>query len=297
MRYRPFGRSGMALSNIGLHLRFEKLHKNRPLAQKLIMTALENGINTFHFDTTDEGFLKNASEVFSVVDRKLLFVSLNAHDGEASEAAYEFKALRDRLRGAIKDSGFQWVDLLMFGLPGATMLTDDSLNFVDSLRRARMIRYTGAETEVEDMADLVRSGHFDLIKTSFDIDTSWDKRRQIDTAIGREMNIFATDILPDAYRKASDVVPKEARRGWFGIKASNPLGGAGTHAFLHQTGGWTPEELCLGYALSQPGLSCILVDPDSTEHLEALAEVPERVLPSSVPAQIEMARFNTKRVS
>jgi hypothetical protein len=41
-------------------------------------------------------------------------------------------------------------------------------------------------------------------------------------------------------------------------------------------------------------MSCILIDAESTEHLEALAEVPERHLPSSVPAQIEMARFNER---
>jgi len=296
MRYRPFGRSGMALSNIGLHLRFDKLHKNRTLMQKLIMTALENGINTFHFDTTNKDFLNSAAEMFGIVDRKVLFISLNAHDGEASENAYAFTELKERLRVVIKESGFHWIDMLMFGLPGALHLGDDALNFIDSLRRAKMVRYTGVETEVEDMAALAKSGNFNVLKTTYDIDTTWDKRRQIDDAIAREMCIIATDVLPDAYRKASDVVPKEARRGWFGMKAANPLGGAGTHAFLHQTGGWTPEELCLGYALSQSGLSCILVDPDSPEHLEALADVPERVLPSSVPAQIEMARFNTKRV-
>ena len=294
MRYRPFGRSGLALSNIGLNLRWEKLHKNRSLLQKLIFTALENGINTYHFDSTEPGFLQSASEIFGVVERKLLFVSVNAHEPtqtpDASVCA--LAPLKERLRGAIKDSGFHWIDLLLFEQPGAAELPDDSLNFLDSLKRSKMLRYFGATCEAEDMAALVASGKFDVIKTSYDIDSSWDKRRQIDNAVSKELNVFATDVMPDAYRKASDVVPKEARRGWFGAKPVNPLGGAGTHAFLHQTKDWTPEELCLGYALSQSGLSCIFVDADGPDHLESLAAVPERHLPSSVPAQIEMARFN-----
>lgn len=294
MHYRPFGRSGLALSNIGLNLRWEKLHKNRSLLQKLIFTALENGINTYHFDSADTGFLQSASEIFGVVERKLLFVSINANEpNQPSDASVcALAPLKERLRTAIKDSGFHWIDLLLFNQPGAGEIPDDSLAFLDSLKRSKMLRYIGTTCEAEEMAALVASGNFDVIKTSYDIDTSWDKRRQIDNAVAKELNVFGTDVMPDAYRKASDVVPKEARRGWFGSKAANPLGGAGTHAFLHQTHDWSPEELCLGYALSQPGLSCIYVDVDSPDHLESLAAVPERHLPSSVPAQIEMARFN-----
>jgi aryl-alcohol dehydrogenase-like predicted oxidoreductase len=144
------------------------------------------------------------------------------------------------------------------------------------------------------MTSLIASDHFSVIQTSFDIDSSWDKRRKIDDAVVRDMNVIATDFYPQAYRKESDVVPKEARRGFFGGKAKNPLAGAGTHAFLHQTPDWTPEQLCLGYALAQSSMSCILIDAESPEHLESLADVPERHLPSSVPAQIEMARFNER---
>ena len=293
MRYRPFGRSGLALSTVGLHLSREKLNRNHGLLQKLINSALENGINTYHFDTAEPRMLAAAAEVFSVVERKLLFVSVAAHEpGQGDDPAiYALPALKERLRAAIKDSGLSWLDQLIFCESGVTLLPDDTLNFLKSLRRSKMLRYLGAEIETSGMADVIKSGRFDVIKTSFDIDSTWEKRHQIDKALAREMNVMAADFFPAAYSKASDVIPAEARRGWFGLKATNPLAGAGTHAFLHQTADWTPEELCLSYALSQPSLACIFVEPASCEHLEALASVPERHLPPSVPAQIEMARF------
>ncbi len=296
MRYRPFGRSGLALSTLGLHLSREKLHKNHSLLQKLITTALENGINTYHFESNDPKMLQAAAEVFSVVERKLLFVSVGAQEPalNADPAAYALPALKERLRGAIKDSGLSWLDLLVFSEDGVALLPEDSLHFVKSLQRSKMLRYVAAEAEPASMPAIIKSGHFDVIKTTFDIDSSWDKRRQIDNAISREMNVMASGFFPEAYRKASDIIPPEARRGWFGAKPQNPLAGAGTHAFLHQTADWTPEELCLGYALSQPSLACIFVDPNNCDHLEALANVPERHLPPSVPAQIEMARFNDR---
>ncbi|MBW8881027.1 MAG: aldo/keto reductase [Asticcacaulis sp.] len=297
MRYRPFGRSGLALSTIGLRLNADKLRKNHALLQKLILTALENGINTYHFESTEPAFLTAAAEIFSVVERKLLFITMNAHEPQQApdRAAYAFTPVRERLRAIIKDSGLHWIDLLMFAVPGANDMPEDTLDFLRTLQKSRMLRYLGAQAETEDIQALVKGGQFDVLATSFDIDSTWDKRRQIDNAIHREMNVFSTAFYPDGYRKASDVVPADARRGWFGGKIRNPLAGAGTHAFLHQTAGWTPEELCLGYALSQPSLACIFVDPEDSEHLEALADVPERNLPPSVPAQIEMARFNAKR--
>lgn len=296
MRYRPFGRSGLALSTVGLHLSREKLNKNYGLLQKLITTALENGINTYHFDTIEPKMLQAAAEVFAVVERKLLFVSVGAQEPgpNADPAAYALPALKERLRAAIKDSGLTWLDLLVFSEDGVALLPEDSLHFVKSLQRSKMLRYIAVEAETAAMQTLIRSGHFDVIKTSYDIDSTWEKRRQIDEAISREMNVMGSRFFPEAYRKASDLIPPEARRGWFGAKPQNPLAGAGTHAFLHQTADWTPEELCLGYALSQPGLACIFLEPDNCDHLERLASVPERHMPPSVPAQIEMARFNDR---
>jgi aryl-alcohol dehydrogenase-like predicted oxidoreductase len=291
MRYRPFGRSGLALSTIGLHLSAHVLTKNRGLSEKLITAALENGINTYHFDSADPKTLRAAADIFAVVERRLLFISITACDTAVDGMSYELTPLKDRLRGAIKDSGLQWLDLVLFDKAGTTTLPDNSYDFVKTLQRSKMLRYIGARAQTADMADLIHSRRFDVIRTGFDIDSTWDKRRQIDTAIANEMAIFAEDTFPDNYRKASDLIPREAKRGWFGAKAKNPLAGAGTYAFLHQTPDWTPEELCLGYALSQPSLSCIYVEADNAAHLESLAHVPERHLPSSVPAQIEMARF------
>ena len=293
MRYRPFGHSGIALSALGLRLDVAQLRNNLRLAEKLIVTALENGINTYHFDGFDMPFLKEMAAVLTLVDRKLLFVSvtpdLPGHPGDFS--GYVMPAFKDRLRDLVKSTGFLWIDLLLFAQPGASLVPPDSIEFINHLRRAKMVRYAGAIAETADIRPLVESGAFNVIQTSFDIDSTWEKRHQIDYAIHRDLCVIGSDYFPSIYRKASDVVPAKARTGWFGTKAKDPLAGAGTHAFLHQTSDWTPEELCLGYALSLPSLSCILIDPETPEKLETLAAVPERHLPSSVPAQIEMARF------
>lgn len=292
MRYRPFGHSGRALSATGLRLPVAALRRNVSQARKLIETALENGINTYHFDGLDLDFLKMAAQVFSVVERKVLFISLTPDlPGVPGDlAGYAFPVLKEALRGAIKSSGLQWLDLLVFVQPGATHLPADSFAFVQDLKKARMLRYVGTTADTDDLAPAIASRRFDVILTSFDIDSAWDKRHGIDKATHNDISVIGVDFFPDMYRKASDVVPKKARGGWFS-KPKDPLSGAGTHAFLHKTDDWTPEELCLAYALSLPSLTCILFEAETPDKVEKLAAVPERHLPSSVPAQIEMARF------
>ncbi len=295
MRYRPFGHSGQALSAVGLRLDVAHLRKHTGQAEKLIMAALEAGINTYHFDAFDLAFLKEMAALMTVVERRLLFVSISPDlPGQPGDlAGYTMPHFKDRLRDLVKGTGFSWIDLLLLEQPGANYVPPESFTFLRDLKRAGMIRHIGAVADTADIKPLVATRQFSVIKTGFDIDSTWEKRHQIDHAIHNNICVIGADYFPDMYRKESDVVPTKARFGFFGGKPKDPLAGAGTHAFLHQTADWTPEELCLGYALSLPSLSCILIDAEKTEKVEALAAVPERHLPSSVPAQIEMARFTS----
>ena len=208
MRYRPFGRSGLALSTLGLHLPAHVLTKNRGLMEKLLTTALENGINTFHFETADPRILATAANTFSVVERRLLFLSISAADTTWDGMTYELAPLKERLRGAIKDSGLMWLDLILFDKAGTAILPQASHDFAKTLQRSKMLRYIGARAETADLADLINSRRFDVIRTGFDIDSSWDKRRQIDAAIAHEMAVFAEDTFPERYSNASSLIPQ-----------------------------------------------------------------------------------------
>lgn len=295
MRYRPFGRSGIALSTIGVHLCPNRCRKDRSLLAKLINTGLENGINAYYFKSLDLEIMQEAAKLFSVVDRNILFIGALAHDTNSglSGFSYELAPLRSRLKWAIRDTGLEYLDLVAFDDPTHNIISDDTMAFLQNLRRSRLVHYLAAITETDDISDAVDLGDFQTIITSFNIDSNWDKRRRVDYALAHDMNAFGISYFPSAVKNEQDVLPKDAKRSFLGFaRPVNPLAGAGTYAFLHRTPEWTAEELCLGYALSQPVLSCIWIDPDSAAHLEQLASVTERHMPSSVPAQIEMARFS-----
>jgi aryl-alcohol dehydrogenase-like predicted oxidoreductase len=295
MRYRPFGRSGIALSTIGVYLCPDRCQKDRGLLAKLINCGLENGINAYYFKSLDYEIMRQAAHLFGMVDRKILFIGALAHESQSglSGFSYEYPLLKARLKWAIKDTGLSYLDLLAFDHPTQNVIPEESMVFLQNLRRTRMVQYLAAIVGTDEIKDAVDQHDFQTIITSFNIDSNWDKRRFIDYALAHDMSAFGMNYFPDAVKSESDVTPKVAKRSFLGLgKAPEPLAGSGSYAFLHKTPDWSAEELCLGYALAQPVLSCIWVEPENVEHLEALASVPERHMPSSVPAQIEMARFS-----
>lgn len=297
MLYRPHGRSGMALSTVGVCLCPNVCRKEKGLLAKLLTAAIEQGVNAYFFKSLDLMVLREAAEILSVVDRKLLYIGALAHDTSAGLAgfSYELEPLKARLKWAIKDSGLEYFDMIAFDHPNDNLISEESMIFMQDLRRARMVRAIGAIAESEAILELAATGDYQSLITSFNIDTNWDKRRYVDFALSRGMTVFGLNYFPEAVMRAKDLLPDDAKRGFFGFKKPvNPLAGAGTYAFLHQTPEWTAEELCLGFALAQPVLSCVWIEPENIDHLNALTEVPEKHLPPSVPAQIEMARFNDR---
>ena len=76
--------------------------------------------------------------------------------------------------------------------------------------------------------------------------------------------------------------------------AADPLADVGGYEFLSKTPGWSGEDICLGYALTEPSLSTVRITADTRADVERLAAVVERDLPNGVCAQIEMARFSAQ---
>jgi hypothetical protein len=66
----------------------------------------------------------------------------------------------------------------------------------------------------------------------------------------------------------------------------------GSYAFLDRTHGWDAEEICIAYALTEPALATVQIEPASIARLEQLAQIPDREMPPGLAAQIEMARFS-----
>ncbi len=295
MRYRPFGVSGSAISNLTLSFGAAALARGRAAGLDLLYSALEAGINSYRLETADPVAAEVLGQALSHVDRKLVYVSvtLGAGEGPGDAGARDFSA--EGMTGAIDRvlhfSGLGWIDMAVLHEPGETELAQSSLAALKALRKTGRIRLLGIAGGGPVMDAYVSTGAFDALLTPFDINAGWPIRNRIRSAREQDMAVFAYDFYIDRRTREPDA--PVFKKGLFGLgggkrPADTPKKDA--FGFLYRTPNWPAEAICLSYVLTDPSVSSVIVGPTDTDRLAVLAAAPERDMPPGLAAQIEMAR-------
>jgi aryl-alcohol dehydrogenase-like predicted oxidoreductase len=285
MRYRPFGNSGKAVSAMSLLLR-EAPGLNTPLAWRgLLFSALENGVNTFEICANSEVLALGVGETLRAVERRLVFLSWRLRgDGRRPVTA---DLISQSVRSGLQRTGAGYFDLLLLDEQAFVTLTDDGRTYLGDLCAAGLCYQIGVAGEGPAIDQCISGLEFEALAIPFNLTSDWKARRRLKDSAAASMTVIGYDAFPhQLIRSASARAPKP---GLF--RKTEPLAGAGTYAFLHETQGWTAEELCLAYALTEPAFATIQVEAFRPEAIERLAAVTDRDLPTGVAAQIEMARF------
>ncbi len=289
MRYRPFGVSGSAISNLTLSFGAEALARGREAGLDLLYSALEAGINSYRLETADPVAAEVLGEALSHVDRKLVYVSVTLGTGEARDFSAEgMTAAIDRV---LHFSGLGWIDMAVLHEPGETELAQASLAALKALRKTGRIRLLGIAGGGPVMDAYVSTGAFDALLTPFDINAGWPIRNRIRSAREQDMAVFAYDFYIDRRTRAPDApVFKKGLFGLGGGKRPPDTPKKDAFGFLYRTPNWTAEAICLSYVLTDPSVSSVIVTPTGADRLAVLAAAPERDRPPGLAAQIEMAR-------
>jgi aryl-alcohol dehydrogenase-like predicted oxidoreductase len=301
MRYRPFGHAGQAVSALTLSLGARDISAGPDAGRELIYSALEAGINSYRLETADPVLAEVLGEALRHVERKLVQVSvmLGAGDGRrGSGRDFSAEGMTASMDRALHASGLGWFDLAILDEPGDHELPQSSLNALKALRATERVRLLGISGDSEVMDTYVSTGAFDVLATPYHVNSAWQVRSRLRAAREQDMAIFVYGYFPDSLsnpRKAATAHVQ--KKGFLGFGKSSgrakgdPLAGAGTFAFLHQTNAWPAESICLAYALTEPSVSSVLIEASDVERLNALAQVPDRDMPPGLAAQIEMARI------
>ena len=289
MRYRPFGVSGSAISNLTLSFGAAALARGREAGLDLLYSALEAGINSYRLETADPVAAEVLGEALSHVDRKLVYVSVTLGTGEARDFSAEgMTAAIDRV---LHFSGLGWIDMAVLHEPGETELAQASLAALKALRKTGRIRLLGIAGGGPVMDAYVSTGAFDALLTPFDINAGWPIRNRIRSAREQDMAVFAYDFYIDRRTRAPDApVFKKGLFGLGGGKRPPDTPKKDAFGFLYRTPNWTAEAICLSYVLTDPSVSSVIVTPTGADRLAVLAAAPERDMPPGLAAQIEMAR-------
>ena len=301
MRYRPFGTSGAAVSNLTLCLGGDALARGPSALKELIFTALEAGVNSYYLENADPVLAEIVGEALGHVERRLVCVGVTLGVGDGRRKGYrDFSAegLSGAIERALHASGLGWFDLAVLDQPADDELPQASLIALKALRRAGQVRLLGVSGDDPVMDIYVSTGAFDVLFTPFHANVEWRIRSRMRAARERDMAIFTYDYFPESLsteRRAAGAGAVK-KKGLFGFGAKpveQGLANAGSFAFLHQTPNWKAEEICLAFTLTDPAIASVMVDAINPERMEALAAVPERDLPPGLSAQIEMARVGS----
>lgn len=294
MRYRPFGQHGAAVSAVSLVLTDAPVKPDERVG--LVYAALEAGINTFELQGGDPEAALALGEALSSVDRRMVFVAARLGWTRDSRG----KPVRDLgangLTGAIEailaQSRLGRLDVALLDAQADEVLPPHVIAELEQARAAgtvRMLGIAGGDAVDPHLA----TGAFQVLATAFNIQSGWRERNRLKRAAEADMPVMGCDFFPAALRGG----PVEEARPAGPLKLSRLFGGArkpqrGPYAFLDRAPDWTAEQVCLGYALTEPSLATVQVAIRDPARLKALAEVCERELPTGIAAQIEMARFS-----
>lgn len=286
MRYRPFGASGKAVSAISLLLR-EAPNMTTPHAWRtLVFSAMESGVNCFEITAGSEIMALGFGEALRAVERRLIAIGWRIHGDPRKVLTAE--AISNSVRGGLARTGAGYFDVLMLDEAAFETLAPDAQGYLADLRAAGLVLQMGVVGDGDSIDACLESGLFDVLATPFSLVSDWKARRRIKDASARDMTMIAYDPFPAALCRP--IGGGSIRTGLF--KRPEPLAGAGTYAFLHQTHGWSAEEICLAYSLTEPAFASVQVEQFRAEAIERLALITDKDLPTGVAAQIEMARFS-----
>jgi aryl-alcohol dehydrogenase-like predicted oxidoreductase len=294
MRYRPLGNTGMAISAISLVLDDHTQRRAQDWVP-IVYAGLENGINAYEVAGLHPQLIEGFAEAIRAVDRNLLFIAWRfgwaAVPNGAPVRDFSAEALGASVASVLARTGLDYIDAAILDDPSTSELPPAGLEAMKRIKEAGQIRMLGVSGNDEATDAYISTGEFDVLVTPFHLLSGWKERLRLKAAIERDMAVVGYAFHPDVARDRS---PKQALWGRGNV---HPLAGAGSYAFLDETPKWTAEELCLAYALTEPSLCTVEIAADRIEHIEQLAAISERELPSNVPAQIEMARFTPARTA
>jgi aryl-alcohol dehydrogenase-like predicted oxidoreductase len=298
MRYRPFGVSGKAVSAVSLLLHDRPPGSSPQAWRELVINAMECGINGFELVTGSAALCAGMQAAMAAVERRLLFLGWRIL-GESGKPLSHGQ-IGASVKAGLQRTGAGYFDVLMLDEAAADGLDSQALAFLGDLKAAGLVLQIGVCGSSGVIDRCIASDLFDVLCTPFNLESDSQVRRRIRDASSANMTVLATDVFPDALlRPAVAKAPPVQRVGLFRRPAPGAAGLPTTapYAFLHQTPGWAPDELCLGYTLTEPAFATIQIATGRVGDIERLASVPDKDLPAAVAAQIEMARFGAQPVA
>ena len=298
MRYRPLGRTGLTVSEIGFGCasywglpRFPERE-----ALELVHRAVDLGV-TF-FDTAP-GYSRGQAEprlgrALRDLDRGRLVIATKAgtfHAGDGRMGRdFSPAAIVASVEASLRRLGVDHVDVVQLHGPAAAELTDDLFEAFDGLKARGLVRAFGANSfDPAVQSAVIESPAFDVVMLDYNV-LRPERATLVARAAALGKGVLAGMPLAMGHVDGQIRKVRGLRDLWYAARAlknhRREVGQGARFAFLRDLPDMSAAQAALAYVLADSGVACAVTGTTRMEHLEANAAASGLVLPEGVMARI-----------
>lgn len=301
MLYRPLGRTGLTVSEIGFGCAswWGQAAFSEAEAIRLVRVALEGGV-TF-FDTGAAYSAGNAEprlgRALQGVDTSGLVIATKAGTRfENGRIARDMsaQAIESSVTRSLERLGLETLPLLQLHGPAAEELTDDFLHRLEGLKSRGLIRALGLNSF--DPAVITRAVElpaFDVVMVDYNV-LRPERAPLVAAAAAAGKGVLAGMALAMGHTGLQALKLRAPRDVWYALRALKnhraDIARGARFGFLNRLQGMTGAQAALAYVLADPGVSCAVVGTTRMAHLTQNLAASGLALPPEVARRIARAQ-------
>ncbi|MFN3514318.1 MAG: aldo/keto reductase [Phenylobacterium sp.] len=301
MLYRPLGRTGLQVSEIGLGCAswWGKAAFDERQAHRLVHAALERGVTFF-----DTGASYSGGEAEPRLGRALkgrdldrVVVATKAgtrHDGRRVVRDMAPAAVAASLERSLKTLGLERLGLLQLHGPSVAELNDEMLGLLESFKRRGLVRAVGVNSFDPAVIEAVAAlPAIDVVMVDYNV-LRPERAPVIAEAARQGKGVLAGMALAMGHTGGQVLKLRAVRDVWYALRAlknhrADVVRGA-RFGFLHRLPDMTGAQAALAYVLADPNVSCAVFGATRMAHLVENLEASGKRLDETVMAAIRQAQ-------
>lgn len=301
MRYRPLGKTGLIVSEIGLGCASwwgQKAFDERQ-AVRLVHAALDHGVTFF-----DTGAAYSGGEAEPRLGRALkgrnldrVLVATKAgtrHDGRRVIRDFSPDGIEASVERSLRNLGLETLPLLQLHGPAAAELDDRMLVMLGGLKRRGLVQALGVNSFDPALIEhVVGLPEFDVVMVDYNV-LRPERVPLIARAAGEGKGVLAGMALAMGHANRQVLRLRAPRDVWYALRALKnhrvDIAKGARFGFLSQIPDMTASQAALAYVLSDPNVSCAVVGTTRMAHLIENLGASEMTLSREVRDRIAQAQ-------
>ena len=302
MRYRPLGRTGFSVSEIGLGCasywglpRFDEGE-----AVRLVHRALDLGVTLFD---TAPGYSRGEAEPRlgralkgRDLDRLVIATKVGTFHAGGGRMGRDFSpaAITASVEASLRRLGLERLALVQLHGPAAAELNDDLFEALERLRRRGLAAAFGANSfDPAVISAIIAAPGLDVVMLDYNV-LRPERAVLIDAAAAQGKGVLAGMPLAMGHVDGQIRKLRGLRDLWYAARAlkshRQEVALGRRFAFLRHLDGMSAAQASLAYVLEHPGVSAAVMGTTRMSHLEANVAASALALPADVSARIREAQ-------